>query len=169
MLEQNANESEFSTDKWSADHEPRDHERLFGDFARAPEGDPGDCVAHISRGIARYHRGEPECEGHYLVAFSLNAPLAASEVVGRLEDDIRDDVADVLLHCRKRLRNDPQDVVARTRLGLTLLLLYQDADAFCDLQQVFLQSPAWRPFLRLLVNEAKWWRATRPSHFTQSD
>jgi hypothetical protein len=141
--------------------------QLLGEFDHAgdefesePEVTPVDCVGYISRGIARYQRGDPECEADYRAAFRLDAAIAASEVVQRLEEDIRDDVADVLLKCRTRLSINPHDLVARTRLGLTSFLLYRDAEAFSDLQRVFLQDPVWRPFLRLLVNEAKPRRTT---------
>jgi hypothetical protein len=132
------------------------------DFDRAMEIDPADCVAYISRGNSRYQKQDPGCEADYRAAFLLDAELATLEFVRRLEGDIRDDIAYVLMNCRKRLKNDPRDVVARARLGLTLLLLHQDSEALLDLQQIFLQSPAWRPFLRLLVNEAKRRRAIEP-------
>jgi hypothetical protein len=135
---------------------------------RALEVDPIDCLTYLSRGNARYNQMDPECEADYRSAFLLDAPLAAREIVRGLEDDIRSDVASILTRCRNRVNDNPQDVVARARLGLTMLLLYQDESALHDLQQVFVQSAAWRPFLRLLVNEAKGWRATRPSHFTRS-
>ena len=95
------------------------------------------------------------CEADYRAAFLLDADLAAREIACGLEQDVRDDVAYVLMNCRKRLKLNVHDLVARVRLGLTLLLLDQDAEAYCELRQVFLESPAWRPFLRLLVNEVK--------------
>jgi hypothetical protein len=115
----------------------------------------GSCQFHVARAGALYHRRDPECEADYRAAFLLDAELAASEIVQRLEDEILVDVAYVLTNSRKRLSFNPQDVIARVRLGLTLFLLNQDTEAFCELQQAFLQSPTWRPFLRLLVNEAK--------------
>jgi hypothetical protein len=124
------------------------------------EVDPPDCAGYISRGTARYHAYHPECEADYRAAFLLDAQLAATEVVQRLEDEIRSNVAYVLMSCRKHLAIDPQDVVARVRLGLTLLLLHQDGQAFTDLQQAFLQGPAWRPSLRLMVNAARRQRTT---------
>jgi hypothetical protein len=130
-------------------------ESVLDEFDRATEIHPCDCNGYISRARARYQKGDTGCEEDYRAAFLLDARLAASEIVRGLEADILDDVAYVLVNCRKRLRLDTQDVVARARRGLTLLLLHQDLEAFHDLQQVFLQSPAWRPFLRLLVNEAK--------------
>jgi hypothetical protein len=132
----------------------------FDDFDRALEIDPEDCVAYISRGNARFYKGDPNCEADYRTAFSLDAPLAALEFVRRLKFDIGYDLANVLRHCRERLKADSQDVVARARLGLTLLMLYEDDDGLRELQQVFLQSAPWRPLLRLLVNEAKRRRAT---------
>jgi hypothetical protein len=100
-------------------------------------------------------RGDAECEADYRAAFLLDAGLAAREIVRRLEEDIRSDFGSVLVTCRKRLVTNPRDLVARTRLGLALLMVRQENDAFRALQQVFLQSPVWRPFIRLLVNEAK--------------
>jgi hypothetical protein len=79
-------------------------------------------------------------------------------MVRGLANEVREDVAYVLMNCRKRLKIDAHDLVARARVGLTLLLLNQDAQAYRELQQVFLQSPVWRPFLRILVNEARQWR-----------
>jgi hypothetical protein len=112
-------------------------------------------LGHIARARARYQKNHPECEADYRAAFLLDARLTAREIVRGLELDMSDDVAYLLMNCRKRLKIDSQDLVARVRVGLTLLVLYQDADAYCDLQQVFLQNPVWRPFLRLLVNEVK--------------
>jgi hypothetical protein len=130
-------------------------EGVLDDPDRTSEFDPPECLASISRGNARYLRGDAECEADYRVAFLLDAGLAAREIVRRLEDDIQADFATVLVSCRKRLVTNPRDVVARTRLGLTLLMLRQEDDGFRALQQVFLDSPVWRPFLRLLVNEAR--------------
>jgi hypothetical protein len=112
-------------------------------------------AASVARGNARYQIGDPECEADYRAAFFLDAPLTASKFVRRLNDEVRANVTHVLLTCRGRLRINPRDVIARTRLGLTLFLLCQDEEAFRELHQVFVQSPVWRPFLRLLVNQAK--------------
>jgi hypothetical protein len=91
-------------------------EEDLDDSVDAPESDPGDCVSYISRGHARYHRGDPECEADYRTAFHLDPGLAASEIVRRLEDDIRDNISNVLIKCRNHLRMNPDDVVARVRL-----------------------------------------------------
>jgi hypothetical protein len=131
---------------------------LLDVFDAAVMSDPADCEGHIARARARYQMGDSGCEADYRAAFLLDASLAAQEIVRGLADDVLDDVAYVLMNCRKRLKLDAHDLVARVRAGLTLLLLDQDAEAYRELQQVFLQSVIWRPFLRLLVNEAKQWR-----------
>jgi hypothetical protein len=131
---------------------------LLDVFDAAVMSDPADCEGHIARARARYQMGDSGCEADYQAAFLLDARLAAHEIVRGLGNDVRDDVAYVLMNCRKRLKLDTHDLVARLRAGLTLLLLDQDAEAYRELQQVFCQSVIWRPFLRLLVNEAKQWR-----------
>jgi hypothetical protein len=155
-----ANGPEFPNNRGTACQARGELEEALDDPDRTLDSDPSDCVTCIAQGDARYHRGDPECEADYRTAFLLDARLAASEILRRLEADIRDDFAFVLMDCRKRLRIDSRDIVARTLRGLTLLLLCLDAEALCDLQQVFRQSPVWRPFLRLLVTEAKPRRAT---------
>jgi tetratricopeptide (TPR) repeat protein len=136
-----------------------DFDGAIADFSRALEIDPGDCVAYISRGDVRYHKGDSGSEAENRTAFLLDARLAAHEMVRRLEVDIWDSVASVLMNCRRRLDIDSQDLVDRTRLGLTLLMLHQDDEGLCELQQVFRQGAPWRPFLRLLINAAKEQRA----------
>ena len=118
-----------------------------------------ECFGHIARANARYHGGDPECEADFRAAFLLDARLTATEIVRELANEVRDDVGNVVLNCMERLAIDSRDVVARARLGLTLLLLYQDTEAFENLQQAFLQNPSWRPLLRLLVNKVKLRRA----------
>jgi hypothetical protein len=137
-----------------------DFVEIHDDFARAAEIVRGDCLERISRARARYLEGDAGCEADYQAAFLLDAKLAASELIRQLEAEIRDDVVYLLMNCRKRLAFDPGDVVSRTRLGLALLLLFQDAEAFHNLQRAFLRDTSWRPHLRLLVNEAKQRRAS---------
>jgi hypothetical protein len=132
-----------------------DLESGFDECDRSLGIDPGDSVAYISRGDARYHLGDLEGEADYRTAFLLDARYASLEIVRRLNHDIWDDTASVVMNCRKRLGIEPRDLVARIRLGLTLLLFHQDDEALRNLQQVFRQSPRWRPFLRLLVNEVR--------------
>jgi hypothetical protein len=132
-----------------------DLEGGFDECDRSLGIDPGDSVAYISRGEARYHLGDPEGEADYRTAFLLDARFAPLEIVRRLNHDIWDDTTCVVMNCRNRLGIEPRDVVARIRLGLTLLLFHQDDEALHNLQQVFRQSPRWRPFLRLLVNEVR--------------
>jgi hypothetical protein len=140
-------------------HDCGDGQEPVGKPGRTAGVDTRSCQFYVARSGALYHRRVPECEADYRAAFLLDAELAASEIVQRLEDEILVDIAYVLTNSRKRLSFDPQDVIARVRLGLILFLLNQDAEAFCELQQAFLQSPTWRPFLRLLVNEARTRRA----------
>ncbi len=137
---------------------PQESDGLEGSldvFDAVVMSDPADCEGHIARARARYQMGDSGCETDYRAAFLLDARLAAQEIVRGLANDVRHDVGYVLMNCRKRLKLDAHDLVARARVGLTLLLLNQDAEAYCELQQVFLQSEDWRPFLRLLVNEAR--------------
>jgi hypothetical protein len=138
----------------------RFEEAAFDECDRSLGIDPGDCAAYISRGDARYHLGDSECEADYRTAFFLDPQLTRLEIVRRLNHDIWDDAASVLRNCRDRLSIDSRDIVARIRLGLTLLMFHQDDEALHNLQQVFRQSPPWRPLLRLLVNEVKRRRAT---------
>jgi hypothetical protein len=130
-------------------------ERIFDQFERAPEADPDTCSGFIARGNFRYQKGDPDCIADFRAAFVRDSESAAIEIVRQLEDDIREDIADVLVTCQKRLRANSDDLTARIRLGLALLILCQDSDAFRELRQVFLQNADWRPFLRLLVKEAK--------------
>jgi tetratricopeptide (TPR) repeat protein len=138
----------------------RDFDGALADSSGAPEFDPRDCIAYIARGDARYHKRDAECETDYRTAFLLDPELAAIEIVRRLQVEMQDNLAYVLTNCRTRLRIDPQDVVARIRLGLTLIIYHEDHLALRDLQRVFTQSALWRPFLRLLIDEAKEQRAT---------
>jgi hypothetical protein len=98
----------------------------------------------------------------------IDAVLAAHEVVDRLGAEIRGDVDRVLVNGRKHLATDRDDFNARARLGLILLMLFQDDDAYRELQQVFLRRPAWRPSLRILVNAAKRWRERMTAHMVKS-
>jgi hypothetical protein len=78
-----------------------------------------------------------------------------SEFIRELKKELRNDIGDLVHDCRQRLVADPGDVVSLARLGLTLLLLYQDESAFLYLQRAFVHHPPWRPCLRALVNKAK--------------
>jgi tetratricopeptide (TPR) repeat protein len=140
----------------------------IADFSRALAIDPGYCAAYISRGNARYHQWDPGCEADYRFAFCLDARLAAREIVRLLDEGIGPDPADVLADCRQHLRSNPEDALSRVRRGLTHLLLNQDTPAIHDLQRVFLRSPAWKPFLPLLIDEAKRRRAAASARMTGS-
>jgi hypothetical protein len=132
-----------------------DLDGAFDDVERALERNAEECFGHMSRAKARYHGGDPECEADYRAAFLVDPRLTATEIVRELADEARNDVGHVLINCMDRLAIDSRDVVARARLGLTLLLLYQDSEAFKNLQRAFLHNPSWRPLLRLLVNKVK--------------
>jgi tetratricopeptide (TPR) repeat protein len=144
-----------------------DFDAAIADFNRALAIDPGYCPAYVSRGDARYQQGDPRCEADYRSAFFLDARLAAREIVRLLDEGLRHHLDDVLTDCREHLRIDPEDVVARVRRGLTHLLLNQDTEAILDLQRISLRSPAWKPFLPLLVAEAKRRRASSAAGMTQ--
>jgi hypothetical protein len=136
-----------------------DLDGMFDDADRALERNCEECFGHMSRANARYHGGDAECEADYRAAFLVDSRLAATTIVQGLANEVREDVGHVLTNCMERLAIDSRDVVTRARLGLTLLLLYQDSEAFKNLQRAFLQNPSWRPFLRLLVNKVKMRRA----------
>ncbi len=120
--------------------------------------DPPDIVHSMSRGYVRYRQGDPECEADYRTAFLINSPLAARQFVWRLEEEIQIGGSDVVTGCRELLSIDPDNLMASTRLGLALYMLLQEAEAFQELNRVFLKNPGGRPLLRLMVNEARWSR-----------
>jgi hypothetical protein len=51
-------------------------------------------------------------------------------------------------------------VVVLARIGLTFIRLDEDDKAYPYLKRAFVQNPLWRPLLRLLVNKAKFSRAS---------
>jgi hypothetical protein len=153
--ERGASESDFPAGCRTARQVCGYSEGAIDDPDRTSEFNSPACLATISRAHARYQSGDPECEADFRAAFLLDAGLAVREIVRRLRDDIRDDLGHVVVSCRERLTLNPQDVFARIRFGVALLMLRQQDYAFRELQQVFRQSPGWRPFLRLLVNEAR--------------
>jgi hypothetical protein len=118
-----------------------------------------ECIGRMFRARARYQRAEPGCEADYRAAFVLDARLTSSEFVRELDGEIRNNFAGLLLNCRARLLVNSKEVVTLVRLGLTLLMLEQDDEAFIFLQRAFVQNPLWRPLLRDLVNRAKVRRA----------
>jgi hypothetical protein len=114
-----------------------------------------DWIARIARAKAGYQLGDTVCEADFRAAFLLDARLTVSEFIRELKRELRNDISDLVHDCRHRLVADPGDVVSLSRLGLTLLLLYQDESAFLYLQRAFVRHPLWRPLLRALVNKAK--------------
>jgi hypothetical protein len=132
---------------------------VLDDSNPALDVDPESCAAYISLGNFGYLPSDPERKSDDGDAHSLDAEFAASEIIRQLENGLPRDVAYILLSCRRRLKSNPQDLFARTLLGLALLMLRNETEAFHELQRVFLQSPVWRPFLRQLVNRVKQRRA----------
>jgi hypothetical protein len=137
-----------------------DLEEVEDAFACASEILRRDCIDRLSRARARYQEWDAGCEADYRGAFLLDDRLAASQFVRELETEIREDLVYLLMTSKKRVISNPRDIVARARLGLAFLMLFQDSEAFHHLQRAFLQDPRWRPFLQLLVNEAKMRRAS---------
>jgi hypothetical protein len=131
---------------------------LLDAFDGAIKNEGPDCLGDHFR--TRYRAGNPQVELDRQSSILIDSALEAHDVVERLANEIRDDFTCVLVNCRERLKTDRNDIVARARLGLTLLLLFQDDEAYRELQQVFLRSPASRPHLRILVNEARQQRAS---------
>src|SRR5262249_50100047 len=74
----------------------RDFRAAILDYDQALEIDPRFCVAYISRGGARYHLGDPAGHLDFHRACTLNAELAASEILRLVAQDIRDDPRAVL-------------------------------------------------------------------------
>jgi hypothetical protein len=109
----------------------------------------------LSRGNVRYHLRDIAAPADYANAFRLNAEAAASEVLRILKTDIKEDAESVLENCRKHVRICPDDAVAYSRRGLTLLLLGREAEAASDLEHAVQRLPECREYLDLLVQLAK--------------
>jgi tetratricopeptide (TPR) repeat protein len=117
--------------------------------------DSGFCMAYVSRGNVRYHLRDMSAPLDYATAFELDRQATAAEILRILREDIRTDADAALKNCRQHLRICPQDVVARVRRGLMLLLLGREADAAADLDEVLGRNPGWRDHLVLLIEMAK--------------
>jgi tetratricopeptide (TPR) repeat protein len=127
----------------------------LADCNEALEIDPDFCLAYLSRGNMRYHLRDMAAPADYATAFRLNAQAAANEVLRFVTMGIREDAAAVLENCRKHIRICPDDAIAYTRRGLTLLLLSREAEARDDLEQAARRLPKWRDYLTLLIEVAK--------------
>jgi tetratricopeptide (TPR) repeat protein len=132
----------------------RFHEAI-ADYDRALEIDPCLCMAHISRGNARYHLRDLHARDDYRRAFRLNPQAAAAEIVRILVNDLREDAAAALENCRKHLRICPDDIVARARRGLSLWLLGREEEAAQDFEQWLQRGPDWKVHLDLLLEAAR--------------
>jgi hypothetical protein len=134
--------------------------------ARHVRGDLDGALADFDRALV--HQGDPECQADFRAAFLLDAPFTARAIVRLLDDGLRrQDHVDVLTNCRKHLRINPENVVARARRALTLLL-GRDSEAYLDLRPIFMRSPTCKPFLQLLIDEAKQRRAMLFARILQS-
>jgi tetratricopeptide (TPR) repeat protein len=126
------------------------------DFEIALQIDPHSCVAYISRGNARYHQRDPDAVLDYRKAFRLDPWLAAQAIVRILADDLQRDPAHVFANCASHLRQNPDDVSAYCRRGLSYLLLGQEAEAAKDFEQFLARpSPTAQQNLALLVRAVR--------------
>jgi tetratricopeptide (TPR) repeat protein len=117
--------------------------------------DPNFCLAHLSRGNIRYHLRDMAAPADYATAFRLNAEAAATEIIRILTMDIREDAAAVLENCRKHIRICPNDAIAYSRRGLTLLLLGREREANDDFGEASQRFPQWQNHLKMVVEMAK--------------
>jgi tetratricopeptide (TPR) repeat protein len=127
----------------------------LADCELALDIDPNFCLAHLSRGNVRYHLRDMAAPADYAKAFRLNAKAAATEIIHILTTDIREDAEGVLENCRKHIRICPNDAIAYSRRGLTLLLLGREREANDDLAEAFRRFPQWQIHLNMVVEMAK--------------
>jgi len=127
----------------------------LADCNNALEIDPNLCLAHLSRGNMRYHLRDHAAPTDYATAFRLNAQATANAILRMLTADMREDADGVLENCRKHLRICPDDAVAYSRRGLTLLLLGRDDEAAGDLEQAVRLFPECQKYLDIVVRQAK--------------
>ncbi|HWE37328.1 MAG TPA: tetratricopeptide repeat protein [Isosphaeraceae bacterium] len=142
-------------DRGVARHALGDFAGAIADYSRAIELDPRLCVAYISRGNARFHRRDAAAGLDYWVAFAIDAPFTAGEIVRLIAVDLRRDPEAVLTNCRKHLRINPADSVAYARRALCLLLQGKDEEAKADLDEVLRLCPEWKPHVDRLVVAAR--------------
>lgn len=121
--------------------------------------DPRFATAHLSKGHARYHCGDPRGVLDYCRALEIDPAGAAAEVARVVAEHARQDADGVLGNCDKHLRRDAEDVSARVRRGLTLLYLGREPEARTDFDHALGRMPAFRRHLDL-VREAV--RRVRP-------
>jgi tetratricopeptide (TPR) repeat protein len=127
----------------------------LADCNQAVALDPDFCMAYVTRGNVRYHLRDPAAPVDYARAFELDRRATTAEILRILRDDIRTDADAALKNCRQHLRISPQDVVARVRRGLMLLLLGREVDATADLDDALSRNPGWRDYLLLVIEQAK--------------
>lgn len=99
------------------------------DYDLAVAADPRCAMAYISRGHARYHLSDPRALDDYRAAFRLDAPAAAAELVRIARRQVAEEPAATLANCRKHAAARPDDALGCLRLGVTLWLLGDTAEA----------------------------------------
>jgi tetratricopeptide (TPR) repeat protein len=125
------------------------------DYDEALRWEPRSCVAYVSRGNARYHLRDRRGVVDYVTAFTLDADVAAQELVRILVDGVRRDAEDVLDNCRKHLRISDHDVLAHARCGLTLVILAREEEAVPHLQRFRALVPQATAFLDRVLAVAR--------------
>jgi tetratricopeptide (TPR) repeat protein len=110
-----------------------DFKGAVADYDRALGQEPERFHLYLSRANARYHLRDPGCIADFRTAFRLDPQGAAHGLLRILLLDAQRDAQGVLDNCSKHLRINTNDISARARRGLTLLLLGRDAEAAPDL------------------------------------
>jgi tetratricopeptide (TPR) repeat protein len=114
------------------------------DYDQALAIDPNYLVAYISRGNARYHERDPLAHSDFLHGFRLDPAAYAREVIRILMEDLARDPDAVLANCDNHIRSNPDDPVAWSRRGLSLLLLKREEEGIAALQRSAEIVPEYR-------------------------
>jgi tetratricopeptide (TPR) repeat protein len=113
------------------------------------------CMAYVTRGNIRYHLRDMSAPLDYATAFELDREATVAEIVRIILEDVQKDADAALKNCRQHLRILPQDLVARARRGISLLLLGRETEATADLDEAMTSNPEWRDRLVMLIEAAK--------------
>ncbi len=132
-----------------------DFDGAVGDYTEALALEPDNAIFYLSRGHARYHKRDGQALVDYRMAFRLDADTSARELARMLREDAHGGAAEVLKNCRQHLRIDAQDVPARLRRGLTLLLLGLAAEAEADLEQASAHLRGLRRYLDQVIAQLR--------------
>jgi tetratricopeptide (TPR) repeat protein len=114
----------------------KDFKGAVADYDRALSLEPDRLQLYLSRASARYHLRDPGSLADMRKAFELDPEGAARGLVQLVLLDAQRDPQGAIDNCTRHLRLNEQDVVARARRGLTLLLLGRYAEAAADLAWV---------------------------------